>query len=223
MKTKYRIAAHFNSPRTQTTRNIERFYRILECTTVFGTDEISSCIELSQNDESFSVTGKKFTVYITEDSEAAKVYIPYSKEYQDYTFHTILPQKLFEWMMTDPNTQIYNELNRHGVEVTNHVLSAPRSRLMDALEDQGIAAISIENRDGDGVSTTDEFADTTDAVNTPGSSTADVSEEVVSSTTALRHALPLQQARVSSDPLTGNLSHPDSAATLPTTAQLFGE
>jgi hypothetical protein len=161
---------------------------------------------LVQDDESFSLEGKKYTVYITEGGEKAKIYIPQSRDDQDYTFGTILPRKLFEWMMTDPSTQICDALNTHGVEITNYVLSAPRSRLVDTLEEHGIAAISTENHDVD-----DDAA--TDAVNTPVSSTSDTLD-VVSASTAMRSALHARQVRTGLGPLSEEFASRDASASL---------
>jgi hypothetical protein len=64
-------------------------------------------------------------------------------------------------MMTDPQTLIREAISDKGIAATEHVFNAARTKLDETLEEDGIAAIDIENRD--------EPADSdTDSTNTDG-------------------------------------------------------
>ncbi|KAI1487736.1 hypothetical protein F5X96DRAFT_681025 [Biscogniauxia mediterranea] len=144
-----RIASHFGSPRTQSTRDLESLYQVLRTSGIWEADYISSDFQLSQDGGLHVVENKKMTLHIHEDQSGLKVYVPRDKDDQQYQFTNVLSQKLFEWMMRHPLTQISEGVDKIGVQATRDVLLAPRSRIAIALEDNGIAPVDIANIDED--------------------------------------------------------------------------
>jgi hypothetical protein len=112
-----------------------------------GTDGIFSIICLSQDGISHEVEGKKTTLYIDDDESDTKIYVPRNKDDQEYTFTKLLAQRLFEWMMRDPLTQISEIVSNEGINTTRDVLLSPRTRLATALDDNGIGTIITADTD----------------------------------------------------------------------------
>lgn len=82
-------------------------------------------------------------MHLDEDQSGLKVYVPRNKDDQEYMFAAQLPEKLFEWIMKHPVTQISEGASKDGVDVAKVILLTPRSLLTRALEDNGIATISV--------------------------------------------------------------------------------
>ncbi|KAL7624644.1 hypothetical protein AAE478_006214 [Parahypoxylon ruwenzoriense] len=144
-----RIASHFNSPRSQSKRDLESLYQILRTSEISEADCISSDLQLSQDGTLHVVESKKTTLHIDEDQSGLKVYIPRNKDDQQYMFTNFLSHKLFQWMMRHPVTQVSEGVSNNGVNATRDILLAPRSRIAIALEDNGIAPIDVANIDED--------------------------------------------------------------------------
>ncbi|KAI1377806.1 hypothetical protein F4677DRAFT_458573 [Hypoxylon crocopeplum] len=144
-----RIAFHFNSPRSRSNRDLESLYQVLRTSEVCETDGISSELQLSQDGTFHVVESRKMTLHIDETPSGLKIYVPRNKDDQEYVFTQFLGRKLFEWMMKHPVTQISEGVNNEGVNAARDILLAPRSRMAEALEDNGIAEVDIENIDED--------------------------------------------------------------------------
>ncbi|KAI1297487.1 hypothetical protein F5Y03DRAFT_386916 [Xylaria venustula] len=120
-----RIACHYNSPRSTSTKDADCLYTALKNAKVYETDGISSNIQIIQDGNLQEAESSRTTLHIDEDKSGLNVYLPRSKDKQKYTFTNSLSQKLFVWMMTAPKTQQSER----------------------ALDENGIAIIQIENTD----------------------------------------------------------------------------
>ncbi|KAI0136379.1 ino80 chromatin remodeling complex protein [Xylariales sp. AK1849] len=142
-----RIAAHFDSPRLRNKRNPD-LYQLLRNASFLETNGISSGLSLVQDGVPHEAEGRKMTLHIVEDQIGLKIYVPQNKEDQEYVITKELSQRLFEWIMSDPNTNISEEINKDGVNATRDVLLAPRSKVDTALDDNGIGrTLDIVNVD----------------------------------------------------------------------------
>ncbi|KAI0198817.1 hypothetical protein F4808DRAFT_472474 [Astrocystis sublimbata] len=129
------------------TQDLHRLYEALKNATIFETDTISSNLQLSQDGKLHEVESSRTTLHIDGDATSLKVYIPRDKDDQQFIFSTKLARRLFEWMMTDPTTQICDDIEQEGVNATRDILLVPYAKLSEALEERGIAGIDIENTD----------------------------------------------------------------------------
>lgn len=130
-------------------RETESFYEVLRNAEICETDGISSDLVISQDGTAHEVEGKKTTLHIDEDQSGLKIYLPRNKDDQEYMFTKSLSQRLFEWMMRHPVTQISEDTSENGVKAVRDILLAPRSRIPTALDDNGIATVSVPNLDED--------------------------------------------------------------------------
>ncbi len=142
-----RIAASFNSPRLRTRRDHELSYEVLRNAETYETSGISSSLHLSQDGTSHEVESTKSSLHIDEGHSVLKVYLPRNKTDQDYQFTTHLPGKLFQRMMTNPNTGLEEVGSMAGITATTHVLFSPRARVVEALDSDGIPEVEIANLD----------------------------------------------------------------------------
>ncbi|KAK8076963.1 hypothetical protein PG996_003133 [Apiospora saccharicola] len=150
-----RIANHFNSPRVQGQTSQRLFYEILKSAEIYETNGISSDLVLTQDNVPHTVAGQIQTLHIDESGGCLKVYVPQSKDDQEYIFTNVLSQRLFEWMMEHPVTHISGHsmtTAKDGVTAIRDVMLAPRSRLDRALDANGISMIDILNTNEDVVS-----------------------------------------------------------------------
>ncbi|KAK8058141.1 hypothetical protein PG994_008589 [Apiospora phragmitis] len=93
-----RIAVTYNSPRVGNAHDQEAFYRYLRESETLETSKITSELHLNQD----------ALLHICEDDSGLKIYIPEDEINQETCFRNKLPQRLCEWLMTDPDTQISN-------------------------------------------------------------------------------------------------------------------
>ena len=87
------------------------------------------------------------SLHIDETQSGLKIYLPRNKDTQEYAFTTLLSQKLFDWMMRNPTTQIPGQASKDGVSATKDILVSPRATIHMALEANGIAPSDIANDD----------------------------------------------------------------------------
>ncbi|KAL1863985.1 hypothetical protein Daus18300_007950 [Diaporthe australafricana] len=138
-----RIAHHFRGPRTESRIGLESLYGVLRDACLYETDDISSNLQLNQDGKLHTVLDKRLVLHL-EDASGLKVYLPRGKDDQEYACGTILPERLLEWMMRDPTTQIPQGLiNKDGINATMNVLLVPRSRTSMSLEQNGIGPINL--------------------------------------------------------------------------------
>ncbi|KAK8094937.1 hypothetical protein PG997_001622 [Apiospora hydei] len=140
------IAAHFSSPRVQGTSALSHFYKVLQKTDIYETNGISSDFVL-RGHTTYKAQGETTTLHIEESQENSKIYVPTDEEDQEYIFTTVLPQRLLEWMMKDPTTNISAVLKKNWVTAVQAVLVSPLSRVSRALRDNGIPMLDITNTD----------------------------------------------------------------------------
>ncbi|KAK8133494.1 hypothetical protein PG984_005506 [Apiospora sp. TS-2023a] len=200
-----RIANHFNSPRVQGQNSQRLFYEILKSAEIYETNGISSDLVLTQDNVPHTVAGQIQTLHIDESGGCLKVYVPQSKDDQEYIFTNVLSQRLFEWMMEHPVTHISGHsmtTAKDGVTAIRDVMLAPRSRLDRALDDNGISMIDILNTDEDAapmpespttpVRVTGEGSEPSDSdtgLQTPTTSNAGISPSQEAARTPSRSAL----------------------------------
>ncbi|KAF5497161.1 hypothetical protein CGCS363_v008052 [Colletotrichum siamense] len=92
-----RVAAHFDSPRSQNSRDMNSLYDILRSARIYETDGISSDLCLVQGETSFTVEGEKSSLHIDETQSGLKIYVPRNRDHQEYMFTNLLPDKLLDY------------------------------------------------------------------------------------------------------------------------------
>ncbi|KAI3332562.1 hypothetical protein F4824DRAFT_475026 [Ustulina deusta] len=142
-----RIACHYNTPRSRSSRDVDYLYDALKNAKLYETDGISSNLQIIQDGKPQQIESSRTTLHIDEDKFGLNVYLPRSKDKQKYTFTNSLSQRLFIWMMTDPITQQSETIDKDGIHATRDILLSPYSELSAALEENGIAIIDIDNTD----------------------------------------------------------------------------
>ncbi|KAI0424953.1 hypothetical protein F5Y09DRAFT_118782 [Xylaria sp. FL1042] len=154
-----RIACHFNSPRSRSAQDLQCLYGALKNARIFETDAISSNLRVLQDKEVHEVESSRTTLHINENALGLNVYIPRKKDDQQFILSTKLAESLLNWMMTHPTTQICDGIEGGAVNATRDVFLVPYAKLSEALEENGIATIDLEN--------TDEILPGSDLVLTP--------------------------------------------------------
>ncbi|KAI5457855.1 hypothetical protein BGZ63DRAFT_364030 [Mariannaea sp. PMI_226] len=142
-----RIAVHFESPRAGSSSAVERLYEVLKDSEIYETEGIICKAILSQDGHSHEVKVNRPSVCVDGDESSLKIYLPRNKDEQDYAFTNKLGRWLFAWIMGHLPTQAPRGLSWSGVKATRTVLLAPLRMLPTALEDFGIVAIDVANRD----------------------------------------------------------------------------
>ncbi|KAJ4267510.1 hypothetical protein NW762_003617 [Fusarium torreyae] len=137
----YRIAVHFNSPRTLD--DSSELYWILAGTEVYETDGISSELHLSQDGHGLIHIQERSELHIREDDGAVKVYVPRDPKTQGFCYFSTLPRRFLEWMMTDPATLQVKYTGSKAVQIVSAVLNAPLINMTQILEAEGIVDVDI--------------------------------------------------------------------------------
>lgn len=143
----FRIAVHFNSPRTTGHQGRVAFYEMLRNARMYETDGVNSSLLLAQGGQSHVVECKTTGLHFHEDGTDLKIFVPADKDDQDYTLSKALPERLFQWLMTHPSSNITEEASENGVAATKDIILTPLSRIVTALEDCGIRTVDISNVD----------------------------------------------------------------------------
>lgn len=81
-------------------------------------------------------------VHILESNGLLKVYIPMEEEARDISLQHALPSKLFEWIMTNPETKQYT-VNAHALGIMKGLLNARVSSVAQILDRDGIMDKSV--------------------------------------------------------------------------------
>ncbi|KAF0635879.1 hypothetical protein FPSE5266_09771 [Fusarium pseudograminearum] len=137
----YRIAVHYNSPRTQDDNS--KLHWILSRAEVHETDGISSELHLSQDGHAIVNVQERSELHIREDSGSLKVYVPRDPKAQGFCYFAALPRRLLEWIMTDPSTLEVNHAGLKALQIVTAVLNAPLVIMTQILEAEGIIDTSI--------------------------------------------------------------------------------
>ncbi|KAK6825522.1 hypothetical protein PG987_013016 [Apiospora arundinis] len=143
-----RIASHFNSPRIPRKNDLHAFYHFLQKTKIFETNGISSNFILKGAEE-YEAEGKTTSLHIDDSQECLKIFLPVDEDDQEYIFTKLLSQRLFEWLMRDPDVDKSGPVSKDGASATRDVMLAPIRKVHRALEENGISAIEIANTYGD--------------------------------------------------------------------------
>ncbi|ENH67493.1 hypothetical protein FOC1_g10010770 [Fusarium oxysporum f. sp. cubense race 1] len=130
----FRIAVHFNSPRTS--EDSSELYWTLMGAEVYETDGISSELHLSQDGHGLVHVQDRSELHIREDDSSLKIYVPRDPKTQGFCYFSTLPRRFLEWMMTDPVT-------------------------LQILEAEGVVEVDIP-QDRDGQATEDEAGEVTE-------------------------------------------------------------
>lgn len=84
---------------------------------------------------------EKSELHIREDNSGLQIYVPRDSRSQDFCYLSKLPPRLFEWMMTHPDTQIREKIEPEAVLVTTKILNANLSSVSWILEESGIIEV----------------------------------------------------------------------------------
>ncbi|ROV88550.1 hypothetical protein VMCG_10385 [Cytospora schulzeri] len=136
-----RVAYHFNSPRTTSPQGRMALYDILRNARIYETNRVTSQLRLAQGGFPHVVEGETTGLHFHEDGTNLDIYVPADEDDQDYTFAKALPERLFEWLMSHPDSNITAEKSERGVAAAKAILLTPVSRVKRALEDCGIKTI----------------------------------------------------------------------------------
>ncbi|KAF4452438.1 hypothetical protein F53441_4718 [Fusarium austroafricanum] len=129
----YRIAVHYNSPRTLDD-NSELYWTLVRAE-VYETDGISSELHLSQDGHGLVHVQERSELHIREDDDNLKVYVPRDPKTQGFCYFSTLPRRFLEWMMTDPVTLQAKHAGSRAIQII--------------LEAEGIVDVDIpQERDG---------------------------------------------------------------------------
>ncbi|KAK7947037.1 uncharacterized protein PG986_011358 [Apiospora aurea] len=101
-----RIAVTYNSPRAGNVHDREALYRYLSESQTLETSKITSELHLHQDGRVLKVEKETALLHIREDDSGLKIYVPEDEIDQEICFRSKLPQRLCEWLMTNPSTQI---------------------------------------------------------------------------------------------------------------------
>ncbi|KAK7424668.1 hypothetical protein QQZ08_008551 [Neonectria magnoliae] len=152
----------------------------------------------------FSQVSSRNDLHLCEEGMQLEIFVPRKKKRRQFCYASKLPARLFEWLMTDPTTQITAGTSEKAYRLVATVLNASKYVVPEILEENGIVSIGIESEDHeeeDGV--TDDSSESEAAESLRGSLTrdngaelaipiADVASETLSPADATSMSLPLQ-------------------------------
>jgi hypothetical protein len=142
------IAKTYNSPRTR--GDLQSAYSLLRNSETLETGHISTQLHLHQDGEDLLVEKEQgIAVHIHEGPEGLRIYIPRAKRDRGACFQTKLPQRLCEWLMTDPTTQIVEKVSNEATCAVLSVLNAPPYSLSGILDQCGINTIDLAPEEGE--------------------------------------------------------------------------
>ncbi|KAJ3536592.1 hypothetical protein NM208_g6651 [Fusarium decemcellulare] len=136
----YRIAYHYDSPRL----GGGSLYQTLKNAQVYETDGIASTLHIRQDGRIYSHDKSRSDLHIEYRNEQLDIFVPRDKKDQESCYARKLPLRLFEWLMTDPDTGI-KTVNQKGQRVTASILDRSWFVIDGILEDEGIALGDVEN------------------------------------------------------------------------------
>ncbi|OHF03687.1 hypothetical protein CORC01_01006 [Colletotrichum orchidophilum] len=142
----YRVASHFNSPRVDNTLNL---YHTLRATEVYETHGISSEVHLAQDGKAHIHVKASSELHIRDTAGCLQIYVPVDKERQDFCYHSSLPRRLLEWVMTEPETQICGAIQHRAISAMSSALNAPIESVSQILEAEGIIDVGGIGNDQD--------------------------------------------------------------------------
>lgn len=140
-----RIAFHFGSPRLHKQTHRTELYDILRNVRVYTTEGISSELHLSQGGRSHIHVKERSELHIRFQDSQLEIFVPRNKRKQAFCYSSKLNSRLLEWLMTDPDTNIPEELEKEALLTIQKLLTCTGSVLRDILEEDGIRTGDIHD------------------------------------------------------------------------------
>lgn len=142
------IAKTYNSPRTR--GNLHTTYSLLRDSKTLETARMVTQLHLSQDGVDVVVEKQHgIAVHVHESPEGLRIYIPKDKRDRGACFQTKLPQRLCEWLMTDPTTQLVDKISDEAIRLVLSVLNAAPYSLSGILSQCGITTIDLPPDEGE--------------------------------------------------------------------------
>ncbi|KIL94318.1 hypothetical protein FAVG1_02881 [Fusarium avenaceum] len=137
-----RIAATYNSSRYL--HNESAFYEQLRNMRTIGSDRISSTLKVRQESNLIQSEAALGTAcaHIAENGGGLTVYVPKNAKAQEICYLSRLPEAFVKWFWLSPVG------NEELVKVLTLAFATDKAILNDVLDDQGIAKLSFEDKDG---------------------------------------------------------------------------
>lgn len=134
----------YNSQRVSDGERRGNLYRYLRSSNILETDKITSELHLHQDGKVVKVEKEAALLHIYENDSGLEVYVPMDEIHQETCFRSKLPRRLCEWLMTDPDTQIFDPVSPQAEMAVQSVLGARPRALPAILDEQGILPIDLE-------------------------------------------------------------------------------
>lgn len=144
---------------------------MLRSAKVYTTEGISSELHLSQDGKDHCHIKERSDLHIREHGSLLEIFVSRKQKKQDFCWSSKLNKYLFQWLMTDPITQISETLDSRGLLTVNKILNARRSNLAQVLQEDGIATGDIEELDQSEESDDDSDEEEPEENETPSVST----------------------------------------------------
>lgn len=120
---------------------------ILQNSHIFETDGISSALHLSLSlgGEPYYHELERSDLHIRGSTSSLEIFVPRNKKRREMCYASIMPSKLFDWLMADPITHISGGTDiEKGRRLVGVILSSPRSVIPEILDREGIVSAGIE-------------------------------------------------------------------------------
>lgn len=130
-----------------TTADTNDLYELLRNAKIFASDAISLELSLSQDGVPHKALGDSMTMHLHEEGPDLTIYLPRGNTDQQYAFNKHLPERLLQWLMTEKDSQIPQEVSDQAVIAMMSVWNTPLAKLPGALSDRGIIEIDTPNID----------------------------------------------------------------------------
>lgn len=138
-----RIGVTFNSPWVDDSP--AALYDVLKEATTFETGKITAQLILNQNGDQILVEKESSLLHIPDHDSELKVYVTNDELDQDGCFHSKLPRRLAQWIMSDPGIPSFTAPLPAMVHAIQSVLGVSRRSLPTVLDEHGILDIDLED------------------------------------------------------------------------------
>lgn len=120
---------------------------------LYETDDISSELRLNPPGRPSVLHNLgRSELHIHESDSCVEIFVPRNKKRREFCYASKLPSKLFEWLMTHPDTQLSSRSdNERGQRLVGIILSSSRSIIPEILDGEGIvhAGVDMDSEDDD--------------------------------------------------------------------------
>ncbi|KPM39359.1 hypothetical protein AK830_g7176 [Neonectria ditissima] len=141
-------------------------------------------------------------LHLREVGTQLEIFVPRKKKRRQFCYASKLPARLFEWLMTDPNTQIPAGTSEKAHRLVATVLNASKHVVPEILEVNGIVPVDIESEDFEEHDATDYSSESEGEESLRGSPTRDSAAEppapyadTTSETSSLNDPTPVSSPR----------------------------